>query len=129
MIAYQDGSGVIGQNPHPAFDKLVGRGYKISYRIEQEVEPFKDLLVRVMHGNSVIADADFTDDGFAPYCQNVRVDPKYQRQGVATAIFVFAEKVLGKSLHDFWGDDSKQTPEAKALWAQPKRPFGHPPRS
>jgi GNAT superfamily N-acetyltransferase len=126
MILFEDGSAVVKGSPHSAFDKIVSRGYGITFRIEQEVEPFKDLLVRVLHGDQTVAEADFTDDGFEAYCQNVRVDPSHQRKGIATAVYVFAETVLGKPLSNFWGSDHKQTPEAKALWAQPNRPFGSP---
>jgi ribosomal protein S18 acetylase RimI-like enzyme len=126
MVEFEDGSTVINENPHPAFDRISGSGYRITYRVEQEVEPFKDLLVKVLHGGDVIAEADFTDDGLYAHCQNVRVHPRHQRQGIATAVYVYAEKVYGKRLRNFWGDDPKQTPAAKALWAQRNRPFGDP---
>jgi hypothetical protein len=77
-----------------------------------------------MHAGDMIGEANFTDDGSFAFPQNVRVAPAYQRQGIATAIYVFAEKILEKPLYDFWADDPAQTSEAKALWAQPNRPFG-----
>jgi GNAT superfamily N-acetyltransferase len=126
MVAFEDGSAIVKQSPHPAFDKILECGYRISFRIEQDVERFKDLLIEVLHGDNGVAEAEFTDDGASAYCQNVQVDPSHQRKGIATAIYVFAENVIGKPLYNFWGSDPKQTPAARALWAQPNRPFGRP---
>jgi ribosomal protein S18 acetylase RimI-like enzyme len=124
MVAYKNGSPIINRCPHQAFDKFAKCGYRISFRIEPAIKPIKELLVKVLHDQNTIATADFTDDGDIFYCQNVHVDPTYRRQGIANAIYVFAEKAIGKRLCNFWNNDRQQTPEAMALWAQPNRPFG-----
>jgi hypothetical protein len=128
-LRFEDGTSVSRENPHPAFDRLRANGYVIEYRIEREVEFCTDLLVRVRRGQDVVAEADFTEDDLGAYCQNVRVNRDHRRRGVANAIYVFAEKAFGKPLYNFWGTDPKQTAAAKALRAQPHRPFGNPPSS
>jgi ribosomal protein S18 acetylase RimI-like enzyme len=51
---------------------------------------------------------------------NVLVDSNYQRQGIATALYVLAEKISKKKLSPY----PQQYDEGKHLWAQPNRPFG-----
>src|SRR5262249_11229333 len=71
---------------------------------------------------------DFSeDDALTAHCQNIWVNPDRQRQGIANAVYVFAELVLGRVLRDYWRDDSHQSEAAQALWAQSNRPFGHLP--
>jgi GNAT superfamily N-acetyltransferase len=126
MDVFEDGAVIIEQYPHSAFDKVVGCGYTICYHIEQNVESLKELEVKVLYGENVVANANFTDDGRDAWCQNVRVLPAHQKQGIATAIYVFAEKVYGKALYNFWENNPAQTPAARALWAQSNCPFGSP---
>lgn len=122
----QDGSAIIEQNPHPAIDKIINQGYNFKYRIEQ-AELSKELMIKVVSGENAVAEANFTDQGSDTVIpQNIRVLESWRRQGIATAIYILAEKILGKPLCNFWSDDDKQAPEAKALWAQPNRPFGNP---
>jgi hypothetical protein len=54
---------------------------------------------------------------------NSKVLEPHQRKGLATAMYQMAEKELkGKKLNP---DVSvSQSKDAKALWSQPKRPFG-----
>ncbi len=122
---FEDGSNIIEHNPNSAFNKILCRNYRVFYHIERDLEPLTNLIVKVVYGEIIVGEADFTDDGSIAYCQNIEVHPDYRRQGVATAIYVFAEKVFGKPLIDFWQNDSAQSLEAKALWAQTNRPFGH----
>src|SRR5258708_5988981 len=124
MNGFELGSTVIDQNPHPTFDRVIGAGYVIQFLVEQEVEPFRDLQVQVMHQGKVVATASFTDDGESAHCQNVVVMPEHHRKGIATAVYVFAERLFRRKLYNFWKGDPVQTAAAKALWAQPNRPFG-----
>jgi len=48
------------------------------------------------------------------------VHPKHQRKGLATAMYIYAEKMHGKK----FDQAALQTLAGKKLWSQPKRPFG-----
>ncbi len=50
----------------------------------------------------------------------VQVKPAYRRQGLATAMYSWAEQVSGKKMVPGAG----HTDDAEALWNQPHRPFG-----
>ena len=124
MSDFQSGAPLFALNPHPAFERLVRRGCAISFLIEQRFETFRELEISVTCDGAVIASANFSEDETGPYCQNCNVDPTYRRQGIATAVYIFAEIVFGRHLYDFWRGNSFQSKNAKALWSQPNRPFG-----
>jgi GNAT superfamily N-acetyltransferase len=48
-------------------------------------------------------------------------DPDHQRKGLASAAYSLIEKQTGKKLHS---NNGNRSADAKALWNQPKRPFG-----
>ena len=125
IVCFQDGSKIIAHCPHPAFEKITQHGHTIEYHIEEQKYGRRELVVKAVHGEQIVAEANFEDDGSDAWNQNVRTDKSYQRQGIANAMYVFAEKIFGKSLYNFWAGDDKQSPEARALWAQPNRPFGN----
>lgn len=120
----KSGVPIIDNHPHPAFVRLKTQGYEFFYRFRGE-EDLLDLDIEVRKGDQVVGTADFSDDGPYAHCQNVQVKEAYQRQGIATAMYMFAECALGKKLHDFWKGDPLQTKAARALWDMPNRPFGH----
>jgi hypothetical protein len=126
-----DGSAVIEQNPHPCFDKAIRQGYRICFigPTSTEGTSFFSWFVYVRNAGQTVSEADFLDDGTCFSNQNVMVDIDHRRRGLGNAIYVFAEKVAGKVLHNLWAGDPHQSPEAKALWAQPNRPFGPQRRS
>lgn len=123
-------SSVMSANECPAFTKVAGIGIDFEYQFDPHTRSIRDILIRAMHAGNVVAEANFTDDnGSHPPSlipQNVRVEAGFQRKGIATAIYVLAEKIIGKPLTGFW-DEGEQTPDSRGLWAQPGRPFGNPP--
>lgn len=128
-----DGAEVIAQHAHPCLERITQQGYRLLYRFEEspiEIEGMRDLTIFTAQGGETVATADLTDDEMARafYVQNVSVQPAHRRRGLANAIYVFAEKLVGKTLYNFWTGDNHQSPEARALWAQPNRPFGPQPR-
>jgi hypothetical protein len=138
--SFVSGSDVVAANPHPVFDKIGRRGYRIAYRLEDEGPEdlffqdessedlfFRELFVCVLAGDIVIGSADFTHDTVGAYPQTTAVEPAYLRQGIANAMYVFAERVLGRWLENSWDGAPQQSAAAKAQWAQPNRPFGNPP--
>ncbi len=54
------------------------------------------------------------------HVDSVHVNPPYRRQGLATAMYVWAEKLTGRK----FAPSQKQSHYAVALWSQPSRPFG-----
>jgi GNAT superfamily N-acetyltransferase len=124
MTQLQSGNSLIQQYPHVLFEQLAEDGYVIQYCMGEGF--FRPLDVVVFHGEQVVATADFSDDGPAAHCQNVRVDEHHRRRGIANTIYVFAEVAYGKRLWDFWKDmTDSQSVAGRKLWAQPNRPFGH----
>lgn len=103
-----------------SFEALRARGYEIFYDLHSGGR----LSVEARLNSDVAGRAEFQAANGSAYCQNVEVEPAHQRRKIATAMYVFAERVLGAELEDFWGDEPDQTPAARALWAQPNRPFG-----
>jgi hypothetical protein len=130
-VGFEDGSTVIGGDSDGlVFKPVLLRGYRIMYRIEKQLKASTKLVIMVMHRAKVVGCATFLDDGHNALPQDLQIEMPYRRQGIATAIYVFAEKVFAKPLTNLWewGDDPEQSPEAKAFWAQPNRPFGLPGR-
>jgi GNAT superfamily N-acetyltransferase len=52
---------------------------------------------------------------------SVVVDPNYRRQGIGSAMYVYAEKKLNMK---FIKTNDVLTPDGKALWDNPNRKFG-----
>lgn len=104
---------------------FIQNGYEIYYDIDDPSEFFRFLSVEVKFKGETVAIADFEANDGEGHCQNIEVIERYQRKGIATAIYVFAEHLLECLLENFWGDDPKQTIGAKKLWAQKNRPFGN----
>jgi GNAT superfamily N-acetyltransferase len=52
----------------------------------------------------------------------VEVKPRYRRQGLATAMYQFAEMKTGEKIQS-WPEN--RSSEGNALWEQKERPFGH----
>jgi ribosomal protein S18 acetylase RimI-like enzyme len=128
-VTYIDGTAIVQRNPHPSFDKITAAGFTFRYCIETEVEgkwTLIELNIQVCRGEEVVGAANFSDDGITAHCQNVGVVPGFQRKGIGTAIYVFAERILNRPLIDFWAcdKDSWQSQAARAFWSQPNRPFG-----
>src|SRR5262249_24458893 len=109
MTKLQSGNSLIQQHPHALFERLAEGGYVLQYCMGQGV--FRPLVVVVFPGEQVVATADFSDDGRAAHCQNVRVDEHHRRRGIANTIYVFAEVAYGKRVWDFWKNtaDSQST--------------------
>lgn len=130
MRAFEAGSELFRLHPHVAFGRICQCGYEVWYRIENDegYPAARVLIVQISLQDQVVAKADFTDDGFTAYCQHVRVEPTHQRRGLATATYVFAEIVFGKPLSNHWASEPHQSEAAKAMWANPNRPFGRPGR-
>jgi GNAT superfamily N-acetyltransferase len=125
---FESADQLIQKHPHAAFERLNERGYKLLFEFDSDDggKTFTNLKVKAVDGDKLIGAADFTDDGDTIHCQNVLVEPRYRRQGIANAMYVLAEKAFGKLLTDFWAGwkSEQQTAAAKAMWAQPNRPFG-----
>jgi ribosomal protein S18 acetylase RimI-like enzyme len=92
----RDGQPIIDEHPHPVLRRLLSQGYELFYDICPEGDPFLRLKIEVRWGSQVIGHADCADNGPNAHCQNVAVIKACRRGGVATAMYVFAEAVLGK---------------------------------
>jgi hypothetical protein len=106
---------------HPALAAL--KPYVTEYAFEEEGD-YRHLRIVVLQANEQIAEADFTADETSAYCRHIDVIARCRRQGIATAIYVMAEKLYMLHLSNFWEGDPGQTEDAKALWSQSCRPFG-----
>jgi len=115
---------------HPAIVKIQTNGYRLFHEINED-DFSKEIVIRAYFNNEEIGEATFVVEsqpvgGMSEFghCDNIEILEEHQKKGVGTAIYVFAEQVLGKKLMNYWGDDPDQTTGAKALWAQKNRPFG-----
>ncbi|HEX4148032.1 MAG TPA: hypothetical protein VHY20_03550, partial [Pirellulales bacterium] len=85
---------------------------------------FHDLEVRVFFGETLTAEADFTDDAGKIIPQNLLVQREFRRRGLGDAIYGFAECALNGVMVDFW-NGLDQSPDAAAHWNRPNRPWGN----
>lgn len=130
MAHFLCGDDIISRHPHRVFDKVVSQGYSLRYGVSTgPMASIRDLVVQALLEDEVVADAEFWDAG-EPCCQNVRVNERHRRKGLANSLYVFAERFYGKPLYDKWGNgqNSIQSALGRALWNQPDRPFGPRPR-
>jgi GNAT superfamily N-acetyltransferase len=121
----KSGDEVFRLHPHAVFDKISRNGHWLTYR--DDVVEGGLFVFAWVNGNPLpVGKADFYGDEGCFRCQSVEVDEAYRRRGIANALYVFAEKVTGRILFNWWKGKGDQTELAKALWAQPNRPFGNP---
>jgi GNAT superfamily N-acetyltransferase len=73
-----------------------------------------------IHFGDIIKPLDEEESRSFSISQGAFVHLNYRRQGVATAMYLHAEKVTGLNLIPA----QDQTFDAKELWAQNQRPFG-----
>lgn len=109
-------------------DAIIQEGFEFWFEIDEEgyKGPRKDLIVRVQINDQPVAQATFVEASTEAHCDNVAIDEAFQRLGVGTALYIFAECVFGRPLSNFWGDCAYQSDSAKAFWANPNRLFGRP---
>ena len=124
MPSFHDGTAVIGATAHSAFARIRTHDYRIVYRVEESSGSVRDLAVKALHDGVPVAAAVFSDDGIYAHCQHIHVLSSHRRRGLATALYLFAERIFGRSLANFWAGRSVQTAAARALWGQEGRPFG-----
>ena len=122
IMPFVSASQIIEQNPHSAFDRV--SGFVVVYELDEEIPGWFSLKVQVKQADRIIGWGEFTSDPDYAHSQNVAVDAEFRRRGIATAMYVLAEKVFGKPLTPLW-DGNENSVDAKALWKQPKRPFGN----
>jgi len=82
---------------------------------------FHSLIAKDKYGNkvgSMEVSEDIHENTSVP--RGPKVHPDHQRKGIASAMYQKYEKTTGNKLMP----DYDQSQEAKALWNQPKRPFG-----
>lgn len=89
----------------------------------EEVEDgeYNVTLITISKNSRHVGYAEFIhQDGDRLLPNNVEVDEKDQRQGLATAMYVQAEYETERTIKPH----NIQSPEGRALWGQPDRPFG-----
>jgi len=120
---------LISTNPHDVFTSITIMGYSMEYsQLKDPMPSLVDLDIRVLKDDLIVAQANFSDaETVGAYCQNVEVDKEHQRKKLATAMYLLAELIYSKPLFNFWSGDHCQSEAAKAMWANPKRPFGQRP--
>jgi len=78
------------------------------------------LIVTAQKGTEFAGSAEFIVKDGKLIPNNTEVRPEFRRQGLATAMYVFAEKETGLPTRPH----SIQSPEGRALWRQNNCPFG-----
>lgn len=82
-----------------------------------------DYVINAKAGNNIVGELHFVKSKFKAVLKgaSVSVDPNYQRKGIASSMYEFAEKELGLK---FVKTDDVLTPDGRTLWDNPKRKFG-----
>ena len=125
LVAGTDATPVLRRNPCAAFAKAAAAGYTFDYQLEDDETI---LAVFASLGEDVVGTAYFrmwANDGEDPalYCFNVEVELGHRRRGLATTMYVLAERVAGRALENIL-EGIDQTDDGYALWHQRGRPFG-----
>jgi GNAT superfamily N-acetyltransferase len=94
-------------------------------KIRHEKRHGRDIKVFAFHGSRLVGEAIFSiykhkRYNGKPYCFSVKVDPNFRRKGVATQMYLYAEKHYGEKLVP----SVNQSEDSKALWSNPTRKFG-----
>lgn len=106
---------------HPELSVLLP--FDVRYSSREILPGYLDFEIHVFKDGQRVASAEFTKQDRYLYSQNIAVEPAFQRQGIATALYVFVERFFGLTLSPFW-EPHEQTEAARKLWALPNRPFG-----
>lgn len=99
---------------------LLKEGYELSLKDLSKTE-YK--VIATVDGKH-IGELQFIKSKFKPVLKaaSVVVDPNYQRQGIGSAMYQFAEKELNMK---FVRTDDVLTGSGEALWNDPNRKFGN----
>jgi ribosomal protein S18 acetylase RimI-like enzyme len=102
---------------NPVFS--VNESYKLSLKDLGD----DDYKVIAIDNGKYVGVLQFIKSKFKPVLKasTVSVDPNYQRQGIGSAMYQFAEKEFNMK---FVKTDDVLTPDGKALWNNPNRKFG-----
>jgi hypothetical protein len=111
------------KNTPGPIEKILSYGYEFWYEKDHEYNAYLNVFIK--KDDEIIGEAEFiiVDSDF--YCQNIEVNENYQRMGIATGIYVFAEFITNRILINFWDGDPYQSESAIKFWSQENRPFGN----
>lgn len=110
--AWISASDFIEDNPHPAFTKVITVAFELWYLIEC-CEDERCVYVKATSSGQYIGEANSVDSDLMADVQNMWVEPKCRRRGVAKAMFVLLAKIVGKPLGNMM---DYLTPHGRALW-------------
>ena len=96
---------------------------KESYKLSLKDLGDDDYKVIAIDNGKHVGELQFIKSKFKPVLKgsSVVVDPNYQRRGIGSAMYIFAEKELNMK---FVRTDDVLTGSGKALWNDPNRKFG-----
>lgn len=96
-------------------------GYVISH-FDEEHESGRPMTIVVAHDSNgeAVGSADLLHTGDSLTANNVEVEPKHRRKGIASAMYSYAEKLTGKRIRPH----NIQSSLGRALWSAPGRAFG-----
>lgn len=85
-----------------------------------------EYTVKVINGGQEVGKLNFIKSKFKPVLKatSITVNPAYRRQGIASSMYVYAEKELGMK---FVKSEDVLTPDGKAMWNSSNRKFGQKP--
>ena len=109
---------------NPYIGRVYNHGYEIYFNLDDSGE-FHQLDIEVKKNTEVVAEGFFVCERENFHGNDVEVNSDHRRKGIATAMYVTAEKIMGKTLVNYWDESGEsQTEMGQVFWGQKNRPFG-----
>jgi ribosomal protein S18 acetylase RimI-like enzyme len=105
------------------FESFLNEASVNGYDLQLKSLEDNEYIVKATKGGKEVGELRFIKSKFKPVLKAtiVSVDPNYRRQGIATSMYVYAEKELKTK---FVQNDEVLTPDGKALWNSTNKKFG-----
>jgi len=107
----------------PTFESFLNEANTSRYNLELKSLEDNEYVVKATKGGKEVGELRFIKSKFKPVLKAtiVSVDPSHRRQGIATSMYVYAEKELKTK---FVQNDEVLTPDGKALWNGANKKWG-----
>jgi predicted N-acetyltransferase YhbS len=107
----------------PTFESFLNEATVSGYALELKSLGDNEYVVKAIKDGKEVGELRFIKSKFEPVLKAtiVSVDPNHRRQGIASSMYVYAEKELGMK---FVQTDEVLTPDGKSLWNSANKKWG-----